>query len=92
VLSLQSRPIRASRTFTSTTHTHAPATLTVREAINAGIDEEMARDPTVFIMGGSICIYIYMDKNIYVYTRNIIYIYIHIHLQMYILCIFLYNL
>lgn len=25
--------------------------MTVREAINSAIDEEMARDPTVFIMG-----------------------------------------
>lgn len=51
------RPIRSVRTFTSTIQTHAPATLTVREAINAGIDEEMARDPSVFIMGEEVAKY-----------------------------------
>ena len=31
--------------------------MTVREAINAGIDEEMARDDKVFLMGEEVALY-----------------------------------
>eukprot|EP01116_Phalansterium_solitarium_P017544 TRINITY_DN4350_c0_g1_i1.p1 TRINITY_DN4350_c0_g1~~TRINITY_DN4350_c0_g1_i1.p1 ORF type:complete len:388 (+),score=77.53 TRINITY_DN4350_c0_g1_i1:44-1165(+) len=35
----------------------APVTMTVREALNKALDEELARDPTVFIMGEEVAQY-----------------------------------
>ena len=40
-----------ARSLSTTRTLLAPHTMTVREAINTAIDEEMTRDPTVFIMG-----------------------------------------
>jgi pyruvate dehydrogenase E1 component beta subunit len=51
-------PMRAmARSFTTSPMLSAPTTMTVREAINAGIDEEMARDKDVFIMGEEVAKY-----------------------------------
>lgn len=32
-------------------------TITVREALNSAMDEEMARDPSVFLMGEEVALY-----------------------------------
>ena len=32
-----------------------PKQMTVREALNSALDEEMAADPTVFLMGEEVC-------------------------------------
>jgi pyruvate dehydrogenase E1 component beta subunit len=45
------------RSISSTQATKAPVMMTVREAINAGIDEEMQKDKKVVLMGEEVALY-----------------------------------
>lgn len=49
--------LRLSRSFHSTPAAHAPASITCREALNTAIDEELARDDAVFVIGEEVAEY-----------------------------------
>ncbi|KAF9268046.1 thiamine diphosphate-binding protein [Marasmius fiardii PR-910] len=53
-LSVPTRPLRLARTYATADNGHS---MTVREALNAAMEEEMLRDESVFIMGEEVARY-----------------------------------
>jgi pyruvate dehydrogenase E1 component beta subunit len=45
-------------------------TITVRDALNAAMDEEMARDPNVFLMGEEVALYNGAYKVCYTHSKT----------------------